>query len=303
MKVAVTGGSGFIGKEFLKHAGNHFELLSISRNGNSDLNCKVFPDLFDVSAKDLAGVDAIIHLAGVAHGESISSIDYSIFNTNLTLHLAKEAAKANVKRFVFVSSIGVNGLSSKENRFLPNDKPSPHNSYAKSKLDAEIGLKAIEHENKIEIVIIRPTLVYGVNAPGNFSRLTRLVKLFPLLPFGLINNKRDFIAVQNLVDLLVVCVKHPDAAGHIFLASDGHAVSTKDFTNAIAGGLKKPIFQLPIPICVISTCAKIFGKSAMVEQLIGNLEVDSSNCKKILNWQAPITMELAMSYLNKDYIE
>ncbi|WP_339009874.1 NAD-dependent epimerase/dehydratase family protein [Aeromonas popoffii] len=300
MKVAITGGSGFIGKEFLKHAAENFELLSISRSEDSAFNCKVFSNLFDVSAKDLAGVDVIIHLAGIAHSKSISCIDYSVFNTNLTLHLAQEAVKANVKRFVFVSSIGVNGLSTNQERFLPNDKPAPHNSYAKSKLDAEIGLKAIECEKKLEIVIIRPTLVYGINAPGNFSLLVRLVKLFPLLPFGLIDNKRDFISVQNLADLLVVCAKHPDAAGNIFLASDGYAVSTKDFTNAIARGLNKPIFQLPIPASFISACAKIIGKSTMVEQLLGNLEVDNSNCKDILNWQAPLTMTQALSYFNKD---
>ena len=150
------------------------------------------------------------------------------------------------------------------------------------------------------MVIVRPTLVYGPNAAGNFGALTRLVNKLPALPFGLANNKRDFIAVQNLVDLLITCANHPKAAGHTFLASDGETMSIKEFTNAIADGLDKRLIQLPVPISLMKLVGKLLGKSAMVEQLVGNLEVDSSNLQEVLDWTRPYTMKQAMSSLSEN---
>jgi nucleoside-diphosphate-sugar epimerase len=140
-------------------------------------------------------------------------------------------------------------------------------------------------------------LVYGPNAPGNFGLLTTLVQKLPVLPFGLANNKRDFIAVQNLADLLITCVSHPNAAGHTFLAADMKPISIKDFTNAIADGLGRQVLQLPISVSFMRLVGKIIGKSAMVEQLVGNLQVDTSNVKEVLGWTPPLTMQQAMATL------
>ncbi|MUK65305.1 NAD-dependent epimerase/dehydratase family protein [Aliivibrio fischeri] len=242
-------------------------------------------------------IDSIIHLAGLAHSHRFTCDDYQSVNVDGTLHLAREAAIAGVKRFVFVSSIGVNGTATQQVPFSVDSEPAPHNAYAQSKYDAEIGLKKIADETGLEIVIVRPTLVYGPAAPGNFGALTRLVNKVPVLPFGLVSNKRDFISVQNLADLLVTCVNHPNAAGHTFLASDGKAVSIKDFSNAIAKGLNKQLIQLPVPVWCMRLAGKLLGKSIMVEQLVGDLEVDSSNAQEVLGWLPPYTMQESMHSL------
>jgi nucleoside-diphosphate-sugar epimerase len=158
-------------------------------------------------------------------------------------------------------------------------------------------LKKISQETGLEVVIVRSTLVYGKNAPGNFGSLSRLINKTHFLPFGLIKNRRSFIAVQNLVDLLITCAEHPLAAGHTFLASDDSSISTRGFTDAIAKGLNKSLIQLPVPIGFMKLCAKLVGKSAIAEQLFCNLEVDSSDVHDILDWKPPFTLEEAMASL------
>ncbi|MCG7496867.1 NAD-dependent epimerase/dehydratase family protein [Vibrio sp. Of7-15] len=295
----VTGASGFVGREVLKCS---TLLKPVVRSGKLAL----FNSAFQIDKLDgktswigaFENVGSIIHLAGLAHSNVYGKLDYQRVNVDGTLHLAREAAKAGVKRFVFVSSIGVNGPSTNA-PFSSKSSPSPHNIYAESKYSAELGLKEISRDTGMQLVIIRPTLVYGANAPGNFGLLSNLIKKVPCLPFGIVNNKRNFIAVQNLADLLIVCSKHPDAAGRTFLASDsGGSVSIKTFTNAVAKGLGKNITQLPVPVAVMRFAAKVVGKSTMIEQLVGNLEVDSSCTQEVLGWRAPYTMEQAMSYIS-----
>ncbi|EIO3979356.1 TPA: NAD-dependent epimerase/dehydratase family protein [Vibrio vulnificus] len=297
-KIVLTGATGFVGRELTK----------LKR----DFRCVVrlgeiysFNDTYTVPSIDSStewagcfyGVDSLIHLAGLAHNKTFSASDYHSVNTAGTLKLALNAAEAGVRRFVFVSSIGVNGTSTQAEPFTLDSEPSPHNDYARSKYDAEIGLKKIAKETGLEVVIVRPTLVYGPDAPGNFGMLTKLIKRLPVLPFGFATNRRDFISVQNLADLLVTCATHPNAAGHTFLASDGETVSIKEFTNAIAKGLDKKIFQLPVTVTLMRLAGKLTGKSAMVEQLYGNLEVDSSHIKEVLGWTPPFTMEQSMAFL------
>ncbi|MBY5947435.1 NAD-dependent epimerase/dehydratase family protein [Photobacterium rosenbergii] len=293
----VTGANGFIGKELLKSNCNFKSLYRLS------VCDKVEPyyciDKLDGSTQfgsAFEDVEAIIHLAGLAHSKSFSSQDYQTVNVEGTLNLAKQAAAAGVKRFVFVSSIGVHGFTL-NGKITEQTRVNPHNEYAKSKYDAELGLSEISKETGLEIVIVRPTLVYGFNAPGNFGSLSSLISRFPFLPFGMVENKRDFISVQNLTDLLITCAKHPNAAGQIFLASEGETVSTKEFTNAIAGGLNKTIIQLPVPVKLMKLVAKMTGRSAMIEQLVGNFEVDSSHAKATLGWQPPYTMKESMKTL------
>jgi nucleoside-diphosphate-sugar epimerase len=301
MSILLTGASGFVGREL----STKYEISKMVVRDNAKYRNQSSHIIKALNATtDWKGafynVDTIIHLAGLAHSKSFSIEDYQSVNVGGTLHLAAEAAKSNVKRFVFVSSIGVNGTFTLEQPFSNLSEPKPHNSYAQSKYDAEVGLTKIAQETGMELVIVRPTLVYGPYAPGNFGMLTRLINKLPCLPFGLIDNKRDFIAVQNLADLLIICANSPDAAGHIFLASDGETVSIKQFTNAIARGLNKRLIQLPVPATLMRLVARLVGKSAMAEQLIGNLQVDSSNAQEVLGWVPPYTMEQAMASLSEN---
>lgn len=301
MGILLTGSSGFIGrhcsgfdsiKRVVVRNKNNAEFLNCDHyyvdeiNGNTD-----WSGAFD-------GIDAIIHLAALAHDKTLSSEDYKRVNVDGALHLARQAAIGGVKRFVFVSSIGVHGSASFDDRLTHLSPLIPENAYTHSKLETEIGLKKLCNETGLELVIVRPTLVYGPIAPGNFGLLTKLISKTPFLPFGLAKNKRDFISVQNLADLLLVCATHPDAVNHTFIASDMETVSIKEFTNAISIGLGKNITQFPVPISFLRLAGRVLGKSAMVEQLVGNLAVDSSNINEVLGWTPPYTIEESMVFLS-----
>ncbi|EGR1868763.1 NAD-dependent epimerase/dehydratase family protein [Vibrio vulnificus] len=298
MKILMTGSTGFIGNYLASLEIIDRYVVRIGEKHNFQ-SCFAIDSLNAETNWDGAfeGIEVVIHLAGLAHSNRFSEQDYEKVNVAGTLRLACEASKQGVRRFVFVSSIGVNGTYTSNEPFSVNSSVNPHNEYAQSKYNAELGLKKIAEESGLEVVIVRPTLVYGPDAPGNFGMLTKLIKRLPLLPFGLATNRRDFISVQNLADLLVTCATHPNAAGHTFLASDSETVSTKEFTNAIAKGLDKKIFQLPVPVTLMRLAGKLIGKSAMIEQLYGNLEVDSSNIKEVLGWTPPFTMEQSMALL------
>lgn len=301
MKMLLTGATGFVGRNLESTYSELFRCVIRNGESHSFEDAYLIDSLNRYTKWDGAfdNCESVIHLAGLAHSNNYSKEDYLSVNVDGTLHLAAEAVKAGVKRFVFVSSIGVNGISTKLIPFMINSEPNPHNAYAQSKYDAEVGLQKIAEKSGLEVVIVRPTLVYGANAPGNFGSLSKLVQKLPFLPFGLTDNKRDFIAVQNLVDLLITCAKHPKAAGHIFLASDGESVSIKKFTDAIAKGLNTPLIQIPVPTILMQLTARMVGKTAMIEQLLGNLDVDSSNAQDVLGWTAPYTMEQAMTSLSE----
>lgn len=300
-KILITGATGFVGSKLT-------EILESKR-------CVVrrgaqhhFSDYFEIEDLDAAtnwdmafsDIETVIHLAGLAHNANkFTAEEYENVNVLGTVALAKAAADSGVKRFVFVSSIGVNGTETQSKPFSSYMIAKPHNVYAYSKLNAEQALKKIQADTGLEVVIVRPSLVYGSAAPGNFGLLVKLIRNVSFLPFGLTRNKRDFISVQNLANLLVTCASHHNAVGHTFLASEGETVSIKEFTNAIAKGLGKRVYQLPVPVCLMRLAGKLLGKSAMVEQLVGNLQVDSSDLRQVLGWTAPYTMEESMALLNE----
>ncbi|MEZ9597066.1 NAD-dependent epimerase/dehydratase family protein [Shewanella sp. 10N.261.52.F9] len=301
MKVLLTGASGFVGRVLVSNEPSLFRCVIRNQDADSFLDSYMINSLSKDTYWDGAfvGCDSVIHLAGLAHTNRASCDDFNVVNVEGTLHLASEAVKAGVRRFIFVSSIGVYGTSTSQKSFSIHSPPKPHNYYSLSKYQAEVGLIDIAKKTGLEVVIIRPTLVYGALAPGNFGMLTKLVKKVPFLPFGACNNKRDFISVQNLADLLITCVNSPNAAGHTFLASDGETVSIKEFTNAIARGFNKKLIQLPVPVSLMYLAARLVGKVTMAEQLLGNLEVDSSNAQDVLGWVPPYTMEQAMASLSE----
>lgn len=299
MKCLITGASGFIGR-YLQSL-DHLDFCCVIRDGNKNN----FESFFEVSGIDadtdwngaFENVDSIIHLGGLAHKNIYTKAEYLSVNTAGTLRLANQAVKAGVRRFIFVSSIGVNGNSTQTLPFNESNIPAPSNYYSESKYLAELGLLKIMKETGLEVVIIRPPLVYGNNAPGNFCSLVNLVKKSPFLPFGLCKNKRSYISVGNLCDFICTCVSHPKASGEIFIVSDGPAISTKALTNAIAQAVGTSLKQLAVPIWLIRCVGNIFNKKNKVDQLLGDLEIDSSKARKLLNWFPPETMMQAIKKL------
>lgn len=308
MKFLVTGANGFVGKALCKL------LLADSRNqvtaivrGDRELKdlemnvCNVDSLIsgFDLST-ELAEIDCVFHLAARAHKMDDTAFDrlqqFREVNVSGTLLLAQQAAQAGVARFVYVSSVGVYGNSS-ETPFEEISKFNPHSDYAISKLEAEFELKRMAKNLDIELVIVRPVLVYGKNAPGNFGQLTKLISRIPFLPFGLADNRRSFISVSNLANFLLLCSHHPAAANQDFVISDGEDVSIKQFSTAIAKGLGNRLVQLPVPVSIMRLMGKLLGKEEQVAQLLGDLQVNCFKARSLLDWQPAETMSQAMSRL------
>lgn len=298
-RVLVTGGNGFIGKELVSALQNSFSVRSSIRI--LDDKCKaVFPSSTDVVAtgnisdktnwdKALDGVDVVIHLAGRAHildDTSQSPLDlFRDVNCKAAVHLLHEAAKFNVSRFVFVSSIGVNGNTTHGIPFNEQQNPNPVSDYAISKYEAEQQLTHQAEKLGIELVIVRPALVYGNKAPGNIARLAKMATSLPVLPFGAVNNRKSFVSVKNLASLLVSCSSHPAASGQVFLAADSQTVSTKQLVDALAAAAGTKVIQLPIPVILMRTVAKLLGKGSLASQLFDDLEVDNSKARQLLGWE------------------
>ena len=286
-KILLTGATGFIGKNYYKLYPDNIVCTVRNEKENN------FRDIFKIESltsknnwKDiLVDVKSVIHLAGLAHSKSYSDDDYNEVNYLATINLAKQAAECGVEKFIFISTIGVNGIESNKNAFSSFDTPSPHNSYAKSKYQAEILLNKIAKETGMKLVIIRPALVYGQDAPGNYKSLLNLVKKTPLLPFGAIHNERSFISISNICSLINFCLNSDEADGEIILASDGYTVSILEFTNFIASTVNRKIYQIPIPRSIFIFLGKLFKKEQMIVQLINDLKVDDDETRNKISWR------------------
>lgn len=293
--IAITGYSGFIGLLLLNGL-TEFEVLLI---GRKQLNANYQFLEFDLNSsagitQSLSTTTTLIHLAARAHVIKESSVDplseFRAVNTKGTLNLARQAAEAGVKRFIFLSSIGVNGISN-TSPFSVDDSPAPIEDYATSKLEAEIGLREISKETGMEVVIIRPPLVYGPNAPGNFGKLTNLARKNLPLPFGAIYNKRSLVSIDNLVDLIVTCIDHPKAANETFLVSDDYDVSTTQLLSSMTLAAGKKPRLLPVPVSWLNLIGKLTGKQAVIERLCSSLQVDIRHTKDVLGWKPPVSFE------------
>lgn len=300
MTILVTGSSGFVGTKLLDRFPCD-EIVGLGRKKPFNLESHQFIEAeinrdTDYSAA-LSGVSVVIHLAARVHvmGDLVENpLDaYREINTLGTINLARQAVNAGVKRFIFISSIKVNGESSTSGYpFTYADKCKPEDFYGQSKSEAEEQLIALAEETGLEVVMIRPTLVYGAGVKANFASLMNLVsKGFPL-PFGSINsNKRSLVSVVNLVDLIVTCIGHPKAKNQVFLVSDDHDVSTSEMACQMALALDKTTWQLPVPVWCYRLAGKLFGKSDVVDRLIGSLQVDITHTKETLNWTPPQSLE------------
>ena len=240
--------------------------------------------------------DVVIHTAARAHimKDSVSNplAEYRKVNVDGTLNLARQAAAAGVKRFIFISSIKVNGEQTAPGQsFQPEDEAKPTDSYGISKWEAEQGLRRIASETGIEVVIIRPPLVYGPGVKGNFANLIKLVQKGGPLPLGAIHNRRSMIALDNLVDLIITCIDHPNAVNQVFLASDGQDLSTTELLQGLGQAMGKSARLLPISSGFLTLAASALGKKTIADRLLGSLQVDISNTQGVLNWNPPISVD------------
>ncbi len=242
----------------------------------------------------LTGCATVVHLAARVHVMRDSVVNpHDIFreiNVEGTLHLASQAALLGVRRFVYLSSIKVNGEGRQE-PYGRNDQPLPQNPYAVSKWEAEIGLQEIASKTGMEVVILRPPLVYGPGVRANFARLIRLVSLGVPLPFGQITNRRSLLFLGNLVDAIYLCLSHPLAANRTYLLSDGEDVSTPDLVRRLAISMGKPCRLLPVPASLFTQMGRVFRKELEVKRLLGSLTVDNSAIQNELGWKPPYTLD------------
>lgn len=301
MKILVTGGAGFIGRallELLVRQPAH-RLVATVRQDRGGLPAKVeVRALGDISSTTdwsgaLSGVDVVIHTAARAHVLHDRSLDplplFRAINVEAMTRLARQAGEAGVRRFILLSSIGVNG-SSNCAPFTELDTPAPVEPYAISKLEAEQALMEIASESRMEYVILRPPLVYGPGAPGNFRRLMKVIWSRMPLPLGSVSNRRTFVGLGNLIDLIQVCTEHPGAANQIFLAGDAEDVSTSDLMRMIGEALGRPVWLWPMPPSLLVWGASLLGKKAMARQLVDSLSVDISKARNTLGWTPPLTL-------------
>lgn len=311
MKIFVTGATGFIGsslvtslveKGFCVVAYARSSPVSPVRGVKYVVGGEI--TLFGGWAQTLKNVDVVIHLAAMAHVMNKPSThdeaSYTESNVNSTLHLALECVKAGVKRFIYISSIGVHGSrSSSKKKFLETDIARPHNLYALSKWQSENALKKICKESCLEFVIIRPPLVYGKNAPGNLSKIIRIMERGIPLPFGSIGNKRAFVSLFNLIDFIQVCIRNKNAANQTFLVSDGRDISTTQFLSAVAKHGSFPIKFFPTPIFALKILMTILGYKNKIDGLCEDLQIDITKAKEVLGWSPPLSFEESLSAMGK----
>ena len=316
-KVLVTGATGFIGHQlvkFLSQSGRN--VLAVSRTRSNirivhplvEWSC--IPDLATLNdGPSLDGVDSVVHLAARVHIRTETSNDplaaYRQVNLRVTELLAKVCARSGVRRFVFISSVGVNGNNSNSTPFTAEATPSPHNAYTLSKWEAEQRLFELGAGTGMEIVCIRPPLVYGPRVKANFLLMMRwLTRKIPL-PLASANSKKSLVSITNLVDLILICLDHPDAANQTFLVSDDEDISTSDLLRQMGALLRNGKIPnlLPVPIKLLELGAKLTGKEEMARSLLCNLQVDISKTKRLLGWKPPISLSNGLKKTAEWYLD
>lgn len=302
MKMLVTGAGGFVGKALcIEAVARGLKVRAVSRFSSCCLGKSECVSIGNIDASTswsdaLNGCDVVVHLAARAHVMIETSHDplmeFRKVNVGGTLNLARQAAARGLRRFIYISSIGVNGAETNVAPFGAMDEPVPHSEYALSKYEAELGLRKLALETGIEVVIIRPPLVYGPNAPGNFGTLMRWLQRGVPLPLGAVKkNRRSLVALDNLVDLILTCVQHPKAVNQTFLVSDGVDLSTTELLQRMGKAMNRSACLLPVPTKFLKFTANLFGKRAAAQSLIGSLQVDISQTCEVLDWRPPVSVD------------
>jgi len=304
----ITGADGFLGSAILaalkaKGVPVRGAVRSLAKEHNVAIG-NIGPDTNWLPA--LKGVDTVVHTAARVHiMDDKASDPLSVFrsvNVEGTRRLAEQSIQSGVRRFIFISSIKVNGETTDLDVFTPFDPPHPEDAYSQSKWEAEQALHKIADNTGLEVVIIRPPLVYGPGVKANFLTMMRYLHKGLPLPLGAIHNKRSLVALDNLVDLIMVCIDHPAAANQTFLVSDDEDLSTTELLQRISIALGKPSRLLPITAGLLKTGAALLGKKKMAQRLLGSLQIDITNTKNILNWTPPISVDEALRKTAEDFL-
>ena len=335
MNILITGANGFIGQALCKRllADGYQVRGAVRGHEKTEVGCLRSDvggqrvEVGDIGPKTdwseaLKGIDGVVHLAARVHvmRESVADPLAAFRRVNVagTECLAQQAAEAGVKRFVYISSVKVNGertdpqitqitrincrkkaqktqnnpqITPLPSSFSEKDVPCPQDAYAVSKWEAEQLLAGISSATGMETVIIRPPLVYGPNVRANFLRLLRWVNKGIPLPLGMVNNRRSLVSLDNLVDFLITCIEHPAAAGETFLVSDGEDLSTPALIRRIALSMNIPARLIPVPVCLLRLGGSLLGKKSEIDRLCGSLQVDIGKAKGVLGWKPPLSLD------------
>lgn len=314
-KIVITGATGFIGKGLLRQlaASKQYSPVAVVRNEK----VRFPPNVEIIRISDLSNntgwgnilldVNVIIHAAARVHIMNDRAVDplgeFRRVNVEGTLRLAQQAAEVGVRRFIFISSIGVNGPATSDKAFDESSALQPNTNYALSKFEAEEKLRSLAATTGMEVVIIRPPLVYAADAPGNFARLLRGIRSGLPLPLALVKNQRSFIARENLVDFIMTCVDHPKAGNQTFLVADGQDLSTPELIRLLAKGMNKWPRLFPVPVSILRASAKLFNYESAFQQLCGSLQVNMTKARELLEWKPPISIDVAMQKAAKEFME
>ncbi|MBU2640344.1 MAG: SDR family oxidoreductase [Gammaproteobacteria bacterium] len=301
MKVLVTGANGFVGRFLCECLNAHGHVVTTAVRRVTNLAGEAVVGSVNGETdwtSALSDCSTVVHLAARVHVMNEEASDplaeFREVNTEGTLNLVRQAVQAGVKRFVFISTIKVNG-EGRDAPYREIDAVAPEDAYAISKWEAEQGLRQIERETGMEVVILRPPLVYGPGVKANFQRLIQIVKRGWPLPLGAIRNRRSLLYLGNFVDAIRLCVEHPAAAGQTFLLDDGEPVSTPELIRAVARALGRPAHLLAMPVWLLEAAGTLLGKRAAVARLTGSLFVDSSAIRSRLGWRPPYSMAAGLS--------
>lgn len=314
--ILLTGASGFVGgalHEYLSKFSSHKLTLAV-RKPMVALGGAVTSALIDRIdgttdwTQSLLGCNVVIHAAARVHVMNESSKDplasFRKVNVEGTLNLARQAAAKGIRRFIFISSIKVNGEETFYGApYTADSEPAPVDPYGISKLEAERGLMRIASQTEMEVVIIRPALVYGPGVKANFLSMMKWLNKGIPLPFGAIDNSRSLVALGNLVDLVVTCIDHPKAANQTFLASDGDDLSTTVLLKKMGKALNRPARLLPVPSLFLVFAASLLGKKSLSQRLCGSLKVDITKNRELLSWEPPVSVDSALELTAKHFIE
>lgn len=316
MKILVTGGTGFVGRALLgKLVADATDELSVTvRNPEATLysGLRRIP-IADIGSKidwnnHLQSVDVVVHLAARVHvmrERSRSALSaFRRVNVDGTLALARQAAASGVQRFIFLSSIKVNGEATLNDSAFVADQPvEPSDAYSQSKWEAEVGLREISAATNMQIVVIRPPLVYGPGVGANFRAMIQWLHKGVWLPFGaLTENRRSLVAVRNLVDLIATCIRHPSAPGQTFLVSDGDDLSTAELLRRLGTALGKPPRLVSVPVPLLRIGARLVGRGDMADRLLGSLRVDMTHTQELLGWAPPFLARLELDATARHFL-
>jgi len=315
MKLLLTGSTGFVGKSLThKLIMEAHDLIAPVRSMEhlSKHKCLKYVEITDLQndvdwMPVLEDIEVILHLASRVHvmKESASEPlkEFRKVNLDGTMSLARQAVKAGVKRFIFISSIKVNGEATTPDKpFTAADLPKPIDPYAISKAETEQALLELSESSGLEVVIIRPVLVYGPGVKANFRSLINYVNKGIPLPLGLIQNKRSLVALDNLVDLIITCIDHPAAVNQVFLISDGDDLSTTCLLQKVGKALDRPARLLPVPGQLIRLLATLIGKRNVSQRLLGSLQVDISKTRELLGWEPPVSVDEALKETAQSFL-